>query len=161
MIATNVNCNMRPGDYPVCRITAPIVLDNVKLANFNTSTTPAPTATPISNTGIPDNLPQAIPSPPAITTTHIAPQPATSTLTQAIHNLAISSTSQSHIASVTPQKQLSSLASTTFTPVARHTHSHCYFLTVISLSSSPLLVQAQAQAWCPNYSTHPVTRPAL
>ena len=29
MIATNVNCNLRPGDYPVCRITAPDVLEGV------------------------------------------------------------------------------------------------------------------------------------
>ena len=48
MIATNVNCNLRPGDYPVCRITAPVVLNSVKLDNLSKESTAAATPSDLS-----------------------------------------------------------------------------------------------------------------
>ena len=160
MIATNANCNLRPGDYPVCRITAPVVLKSVKLANFNTSDTPALTASPISNIDPSCNSPLAISSPPAVTPILPAPQPDTSNLTQAIHNLAISSSSQLQITSVTPQKQLSTLPSTSFTPVAKHTRSQHHLPTVVASASTPVLVQSQARALPPTLYGHFASSPA-
>ena len=56
LIATNVNCNLKPGDFPVCRITAPIVLKGVKLDKPTVTHTPIVT----SNQATPMPLSSAI-----------------------------------------------------------------------------------------------------
>ena len=79
LITTKVNCNLKPGDFPVCRITAPIVLKGVKLDK------PTVTHTPI----VTSNQATPMPLSSAISPISTDPPPASSTLTQALSNLAI------------------------------------------------------------------------
>ena len=83
MITSQVNCNLKPGDFPVCRITAPIVLKGVKLDKPTVTHTPTVTsnqATPMSASS-------------TILPTSTDPAPASSSLTQSLSNLAITPTS--------------------------------------------------------------------
>ena len=133
LIATKVNCNLKPGDFPVCRITAPVVLKGVKLDK--------PRATP--NTATSSISAPIMPTPtvpqPATTT----PTPATSNLTQALSNLAITSHKPS--------------------PVAKHTRSHHCTLVSASPAAfrSPFPAQSQARALPASQYTLPVASPVL
>ena len=153
LIATTANCNLKPGDYPVCRITAPVVLNSVKLADCSTFNVPEPTSNPTSITGLPTNLPLVVPTPPAITTMQLDSPLVTSNLTQAFSNLTTSSSSQHQISSNTV------LPSTSSTPIARHTRSHHLSVAVSSVDISPL-VQSQARALPLTYYSHSTLRPA-
>ena len=155
MIATNVNCNLRPGDYPVCRITAPVVLKSVKLDKINSLPIPAPTVSP-TPTDTSDNLPLDTATTSAIVPTHQE----TSGLTQAISTLAISSSTQPHTAIASSQKHLLVPPSAPFSPVANHTRSHHQHPIVALSSTSPTLLQSQARALPTTYSSHLVASPA-
>ena len=157
MIATNVNCNLRPGDFPVCRITAPVVLKSVKLEKINTLTIPAPTASPTPTTDISSNLPLVT----ATTSTIASTQSETSGLTQAISTLAISSSTQPQTAIASPQKHLLVPLSAPFSPVANHTRSRHQHPIVAQSSTSPTLLQSQARALPTTYSSHQVASPAF
>ena len=144
LIATIANCNLKPGDRPVCRIAAPVVLNSVKLNNCSNSITPQLTVTPITSTDLPDNLPLAIPTPPALAPALLAPQPVASHLTQTLQNLAISSPIQPHIVSNTSHNPAP--PTTSFTPIARHTRSHYQLL---DLTPHPAQSQARALQFTP------------
>ena len=141
LIASNVSCNLKPGDYPVCRITAPVILKSIKLENLRNSIAPQPTVTPISNTAPSVTLAPVIPSTTAPTPVHIAPIPDTSNLTQALCNMAISPSIQPQIVTSIPYNQPLVPSPTSFTPIARHTRSHHQ----LPAAPSPLL-QSQARS---------------
>jgi hypothetical protein len=146
MITTNVNCNLILADYQVCRITASFVLKSVKLDKTSSLSIPVPIVSPTLTTDTPDNLPPLTATSPAIVSTHPTSQPETSGLTQAISTMAISSSTQQQIAIACSQKQLLTPLSAPFSPVANHIHSHHHHPTIAQSSTSPILVQSQAQA---------------
>ena len=187
LIATNPNCNLRLGDYPVCRITAPAVLKGVKLDNSRVTSTVTPAST-IASTTVPvstnvstpssatttsdlvsTNAPIPSPALPAIaptskTTTLVAPTLPTSNLTQALNNMAINSSSQPQISHSNLQLPVSS--STMSTPVARHTRSRKRSTAATSknatlVSESPLGLQSQARACSPTHYAQFVCSPAV
>ena len=138
MIATNVNCNLKPGDYPVCRISAPVVLKGVKLDHTDATTIVPTTTAPITTT--------------PTTTTPAAPNPVVSNLTQAMDNMDLHSSNPSQISQ--SDSQPSAPSYTGSTPVARHTRSHKRKLDTISSiihqsPSSPGILQSQARAKSP------------
>ena len=81
LIATRANLNLRPGDFPVCKLTAPVVLHALKLntkltstsSPHNTSRLPAPSnpAPPA-----PPSTPQPPPPAPSTSPAALAPLPA-------------------------------------------------------------------------------------
>ena len=161
MIATNVNCNLRPGDFPVCRITAPVVLKSVKLDKINTLPISAPTASPIPTTEPTTDIPSNPPLVTATTSTIVSAQSETSGLTQAISTLAISSSTQPQTAIASSQKHLLVPLPAPFSPVANHTRSHHQHPIVAQSSTSPTLLQSQARALPITYSSHQVASPAF
>ena len=150
LIATKTNCNLRPGDYPVCRITAPVVLKSVKLADSDKLFTPVPTPSPTTTS-----------TPPTIAATYPTTLSDATGLTQAISTLAISSSTQQLTVIASSQKQLSTTSPAPFSPVANHTRSHYHHPLAISSSTTPRLLQSQARALPPTYSNYLVSSPAL
>ena len=139
LIATNVSCNLKPGDFPVCRITAPVVLKSIKLDNLNSLVSPQPPAT---STTPPDTSAYVTPEP----TTIALPNPisATSSLTQALSSMVISSSSQPQTAPI------SSVPSLVLAPIA-----------TIPTPESPPLLQSQARAMPSPFYTHQALSPPL
>ena len=138
LIATKDNCNLKPGDYPVCRISAPVVLKGVKLDHTD-ATTIAPTITAPTTTT-------------PTTTTPAAPNPVASSLTQAMDNMDLHSSIPSQISQSYSQPFAPSHIGST--PVAGHTRSRKRKLATIPSNiyqspSSPDILQSQARANSP------------
>ncbi len=83
LIATNVNCNLKPGDFPVCRITAPVVLKGIKFDNCTNSTPSQSTINSSSDTATSSNIDPVISAPATMIPAPHDLTPATSNLTQA------------------------------------------------------------------------------
>ena len=184
LIATNVNCNLKPGDFPVCRITAPIVLKGVKLDKSIVTHTS-------TNQAIPMPLPQATPPGPPNQATPMSsalatlpsttdPAPATSNLTQALSNLAIQPISTPLVTTlaVSPSKeptfpaqsQARSLPASHFippgtspflsplnSPVVRKTHNHVILSQCYS--PKPFTGAIRKRRFISNHSTSPAFSP--
>ena len=149
MIVTNVNCNLRPGDFPVCRITAPIVLKSVKLDKINSLPTTALTVSPTPIIDTPGNSPPVI----ATSTSIVSTQPGTTGLTQALSTLAINTIIQPQTTIASTQKHLLTLPSAPFSPVANHTRSRLQQPIFVQSSTSPTILQSQARALPTTYSS--------
>ena len=67
LIATNTNCILKPGDFPVCRLTASVVTKCLKLDYNKTppSTTNASPSTPVTTNSNVSVIPTSVPTIPA------------------------------------------------------------------------------------------------
>ena len=76
LIATTANCNLRPGDFPVCRLMAPVILRSLKLETppSQQPANPIPDATPAA----PVVATAPAPAPPSGSPISILPQAHTS-----------------------------------------------------------------------------------
>ncbi len=161
LIATNVNCNLKPGDFPVCRITAPVVLKGIKFDNCTNSTPSQSTTNSSSDTATSSNIDPVISAPATMIPAPHDLTPATSNLTQALSNLAINLPSHQQVSPSNPHVQLLAPSSTLSTPIARNTRSQHRTSAVAPLNyyESPFRLQSQARALTPLYYIHHVTSP--
>ena len=62
LIATRPNCNLKPGDFPVCRITAPVVVKCLKLESKTAALDTPATSSPASTSTPTPTLPTILPA---------------------------------------------------------------------------------------------------
>ena len=152
LIATNANCNLKPGDFPICRLTASVVTKSLKLdyAKSSSTATNAPPSTSVITQPNTSATPSIVP----ILVSNAHPATSTSVITQSDMSAIppCESTRSPIVVSATSGRSpiMSSSDRPTTSSIAQHTSIQSPSapsapISVISPNSPPML-QSQARA---------------